>query len=81
MSTSHWPPLIDHVQALTRNLLLTSLAPDATKHTEVLRITRELLRQMTDEDIAAAVRAVVSVQTKAGLDMTVGDVMRAEARA
>jgi hypothetical protein len=79
MSTSHWPPLFDHVQALTRNLLLAPLAPDAVKHAEVRSITRELLWQMTDEDIAAAVREVVSVQAKAGLEMTVEDVMRAEA--
>lgn len=76
-----WPPLFDHVQALTRNLLLTPLAPNAASHDEVLEVTRTLLGQMTDENIAAAVREVVRVQTAAGHAYTVDDVIRSEAGA
>ncbi len=81
MNTHHWPPIVDHVQALTRNMLLTPIAPHGAGHDEVLAVTRTLLGQMTDEDIAAAVRSMVAVQGNAGFGLTVDDVIRAEAGA
>ena len=74
-----WPPLFDHVQALTRNLLPTPLAPNEAGYDEVLDATRTLLGQMSDEEIAASAREVVRVQTAAGYAYTVDDVIRAEA--
>ncbi len=76
-----WPPIIDDVQALTRNLLLTPLAPDAEGHHWILNVTRTLLGQMSDEDTTAAVREWVRVQTAMGYRFTVEDVLDMEAGA
>ncbi len=78
---TYWPPIIDDVQALTRNLLLTPLAPDAEGHHWILDVTSTLLGQMSDEDTAAAVREWVRVQTAVGFGFTVEDVLCAEAGA
>jgi hypothetical protein len=81
MSAPNWPPIVDCVQALTRNLLLTPLAPHAAGHAEVLASTRVLLTEMSDEEIAAAVREMVAVLEGTGPGITVDDVIRAEAGA